>query len=117
LERKCPPDKRSGVLIERFHCIVTRFGTLDEHYMLDLDMSILGQEWSVYKTYAANIRREYCHIPLEEYCEKRAKILELFLNGLKIYCTAEFHKLYESQARDNIRREIEVLKTNSICNI
>ncbi|XP_019851634.1 PREDICTED: uncharacterized protein LOC105312645 isoform X2 [Amphimedon queenslandica] len=67
------------------------FGTNDEHFLLDLDMSILGQTWSVYARYAGNIRREYCHIPHSDYCQKRAEVLKSFLKVHRIYCTSEFH--------------------------
>jgi predicted metal-dependent HD superfamily phosphohydrolase len=44
---------------------------------LDLDLAILASE--KYSEYAANIRKEYEHVPKAEYRDARVKILESFL--------------------------------------
>ncbi|KAL5486919.1 hypothetical protein EMCRGX_G019459 [Ephydatia muelleri] len=90
------------------------FGTQDVHYLLDFDMSILGQIQNAYKQYAANIRKEYIHVPLSDYCHRRAQVLTTFLESTKIFCTDEFYKKYEHLARINVQQEIYLLSQNTI---
>ena len=85
------------------------YGDSDEHFLLDFDMAILGEESLDYRVYSANIRREYAHVPHEEYCRRRAHVLKGFLDTRRIYCTEVFHKKYEENAEKNILNEIAVL--------
>jgi predicted metal-dependent HD superfamily phosphohydrolase len=86
------------------------FGDSDLHVFLDLDMSILGSESSVYDQYAEAIRQEYIHVPLSAYTHGRAAVLEKFLLTPNIFSTATFRALLETKARENIAREIERLR-------
>lgn len=48
---------------------------------LDLDMAVLGKNWSpAYTSYAYCIRQEYSFVPRDVYCTKRAEILTRFLS-------------------------------------
>ena len=90
------------------------FGTQDLHYLLDLDMSILGQIQNAYTEYAANIRKEYIHVPLPDYCHRRAQVLTTFLKSPKIFCTDVFYTKYEHLTRDNVQQEIFLLSQSTI---
>ncbi|KAL8576527.1 hypothetical protein ACOMHN_003085 [Nucella lapillus] len=79
-------------------------------FFLDFDMAILGQSQEVYDVYAPNIRKEYCHMSTEDFCQGRTKVLQTFMARPMIYFTKEFHKACEGQARENILREIERLQ-------
>ena len=101
---------------------------------LDGDMSILGKDTERYNTYASQIRNEYEFVERTIYCEKRAEILESFLptmendnvskslpisNGqdkkhLYIYATEKGRECWENQARENLRREINMLQSGVI---
>ena len=78
----------------------------DFHLFLDIDLSILGEPWTMYKAYAKHIRQEYKHVPKQQYRVGRKQILKRFLERKDIYYSSLFHDLYEKQARDNIQREI-----------
>ena len=84
---------------------------------LDLDMSVLGKIPQAYSCYAALIRQEYCHVPHEVYCEKRAMVLENFLKQPQIYGTQIMLEALEQRARDNLEQEIQNLRRGIIPNI
>jgi len=103
---------------------------------LDADMSILGKgDTATYNVYAGSIRKEYKFVEHNVYCEKRAEILESFLpldaattgsqsdnndnNTTKkhhsyIYATERGRELWEDQARQNLKREIDMLRRGVI---
>ena len=109
---------------------------------LDADMSILGRHPSRYDTYAASIRKEYEFVERSVYCEKRAEILASFLPSMQniddamatarsnqkevaseitekqhhyyIYATDRGRELWEDYARQNLRREIDMLRRGII---
>jgi predicted metal-dependent HD superfamily phosphohydrolase len=84
-------------------------GSEDLDLFLDLDLSILGSEEEVYRSYAQAIRKEYWWAPAFLYKEGRKKVLVGFLERESIYLTREMVNRLEEQARRNIRREIESL--------
>lgn len=94
------------------HMAENEYGDSDEHYLLDFDMAILGEQSSEYRLYSANIQREYAHIPNKEYCRRRAHVLKEFLGTRRIYCTEVFHEKYEENAKKNILNEIASLSNN-----
>ena len=101
---------------------------------LDGDMSILGKDTKRYNTYASQIRNEYEFVDRTIYCEKRAEILESFLptmendnaskspptsneqekKHLYIYATEKGRVFWENQARENLKREINMLRSGVI---
>jgi predicted metal-dependent HD superfamily phosphohydrolase len=85
---------------------------LQKHF-LDMDMAVLGKQSSAYMAYAGLIRKEYNHVPWKIYCEKRAEILETFGKG-QIFQSELFQRLLETQAQQNLRDEIDLLKQGII---
>ena len=107
---------------------------------LDADMSILGKgDSATYNVYAGSIRKEYEFVERNVYCEKRAEILESFLpldaattavkgsqsddnndndttkkQHLYIYATERGRELWEDQAQQNLKREIDMLRRGVI---
>jgi predicted metal-dependent HD superfamily phosphohydrolase len=82
-----------------------------QQLFLDLDMAVLGKQPEAYLAYAALIRKEYAFVPREVYCEKRAAILESFLERRRIYLSELlFHEAFEATARRNLQSEIDLLK-------
>jgi predicted metal-dependent HD superfamily phosphohydrolase len=81
---------------------------------LDLDMAVLGKTSAAYIKYASLIRREYDHVPANDYCEKRATILQSFLQQPHIYSTALFQNALEQRARENLQYEIDSLRRGHI---
>lgn len=72
--------------------------------MVDIDLAIFGAEAAEYDAYVAGIRREYAHVPDEDFRKGRDMIMRRFLEE-PLYRTEEFRSR-EAIARDNIRREL-----------
>lgn len=79
-------------------------------WMVDIDLSILGREASVYDVFEKNIRKEYWWVPKPIYAKKRCDVLHSFLNRSHIYYTAHFQSQYEQSARENLQRAINRLR-------
>lgn len=77
---------------------------------LDLDLSILGGTEEEYDAYAREIRQEYCQYSWEDYCNGRSDVMKGFLRRERLYFTTHFYNKYESVARNNIQREIDILQ-------
>ena len=81
----------------------------DTNYFTDADLSVLGQNWETYLLYYKNVRKEYSIYPDFVYNPGRKKVLNHFLSMDKIFKTDFFYKKFESQAKQNIQKEIELL--------
>ncbi|TDF42267.1 hypothetical protein EYS14_05415 [Alteromonadaceae bacterium M269] len=83
--------------------------TNDERLIVDIDLSVLGAADHAYDKFANGVRKEYQKVPSFIYRIKRKKILSSFLKRERIYFFGYFFEVYESIARENIRREISCL--------
>ena len=81
----------------------------DAAYLLDMDLSILGAPWSAYEQYAKAIRQEYAHVADDSYRDGRTAVLQGLLAHPKLYLTDHYYEQLETQARDNIKRELTLL--------
>ena len=81
----------------------------DAEILLDIDLGVLGQEPQVFEAYDENIRREYDWVPEEAYRAGRRAILQGFLARSHIYCTDDFRRAFEAQARRNLQRKLAEL--------
>lgn len=81
----------------------------DTNYFLDADLSALGQPWETYSEYFKNVRKEYSVFPDVVYIPGRKKVLNHFLAMDRIFKTEFFFRKFESQAKQNLRKEIELL--------
>lgn len=81
-------------------------GVADANLLLDADLAILGSEWEKYAQYAAQIRKEYAIYPDLMYKPGRKKVLAAFLEREFIFKTPHFRSLLETQARQNLEREM-----------
>ena len=99
-----------GVLINatRLHEKVPN--NLDFNLFLDADMSIFAKSEEKYIKYMEGIREEYSIYPDSLYKKKRLEFLEKMLNKKHIYITKDLREKYEKTARENISKEIEILK-------
>lgn len=79
-------------------------------FFIDLDLSILASSEDRFNRYSQQIRKEFEVYPENEYISGRSAFLENFLNQPYIYATKYFHNLWEEKARENISREILLLK-------
>ena len=85
---------------------------LDARIMIDADLSILGEEWPIYKRYEDAIRQEYGFHGFigDEYREGRSAFLKMMLKKKRIFTTDKFRQAYEPRARENMQRALEDLK-------
>lgn len=81
-------------------------GDSDTALMLDIDLSILGLAASRFDQYEDAIRREYSHVPLAIFAEKRGGILTRFVQRPALFSTPYFIQRYEATARVNLARSI-----------
>ena len=81
----------------------------DAHLLVDVDLSILGQDTECYDRFERAIREEYKWVPWFLYRRKRAEVLGSFLEREYIYSTESFRCRYELSARANLERAIDSL--------
>lgn len=81
----------------------------DAAYLLDMDLSILGAPWSTYQQYANEVRQEYAHVLDNNYRDGRTAVLKGLLAHPKLYLTDYYYDQLETQARDNLKRELTLL--------
>lgn len=81
----------------------------DTNYLLDADLSVLGKDLETYLDYSRKIRKEYSIYPDFLYKPGRKKVLKHFLELDGIFKTEAFKHLYETQAIENIKAEIQML--------
>jgi len=82
---------------------------LDNAYLLDFDLSILGSDWEIYKNYTHQIRKEYKIYPNFMYRSGRKKVLRHFLERETLYFTETYQITHENRARQNLEKELEML--------
>jgi predicted metal-dependent HD superfamily phosphohydrolase len=82
----------------------------DVNWPIDFDLKVLSKDWEGYQLYFEQIRKEYKIYPNLLYKPGRRKALEHFLNNAFVYQTEAFRTKFESIARQNIQREIELLR-------
>jgi len=83
----------------------------DAALVVDVDLSILGQNEERFAEYEAGIRAEYSWVAQDVFNAKRAEILQRFLIRERIYSTEHFFAKYEHQARKNLERSVRHLTT------
>lgn len=91
------------ILATKYHQ-VQESNDSDLQLFIDMDMSILGSPWEEYIAYARNIRQEYSHVMLEEYCIKRSSFLKQ-ISEKRLFVTNDYYNLYEQQAQYNMKQE------------
>ena len=82
---------------------------LDEQYIVDIDLAILGHRGEKFDQYEIDVRSEYRDVPEEMWKEGRTQVLDDFLKRDYIYHTPSFKKFFEMQARKNITKSINKL--------
>lgn len=81
----------------------------DLAYFLDFDLAVLAWELTEYQQYAADIRKEYGHVPGFLYRRGRRKVLRYFLDAPFLFRTTVFRGKCEEMAKNNLRWELASL--------
>lgn len=76
----------------------------------DADLAILAAPEERYAEYAADVRREYAHVPDEAFRAGRAAILRDLLAKPHLFHTAYAREHWEASARVNVEREVAALE-------
>lgn len=79
----------------------------DNAFLLDSDLSILGQSWNIYESYIQKIRKEYQIYPDFLYNPGRRKVLQHFLDRKSLFFTEKYQDLFEVLARENLKKELD----------
>ena len=72
----------------------------------DADLAILAARPERYEEYAADVRREYAHVPDEAFRAGRSAILRDLLAKPHLFHTAYAREHWEAPARGNVEREL-----------
>lgn len=99
-------DVRALILATRHSALPQ---TLDEGFLVDIDLSILGAEQSRFDEYERQVRKEYGWVDETMFRAVRAQILKGLLERTRIYTTQPFRDRLESKARANLSRSITTL--------
>ena len=78
---------------------------------MEADLGILGVPPPAFEAYDAAIRREYSWVPEERYRQGRLAVLAGFLGREAIFHTERCREAYERQARENLARKIDELRS------
>lgn len=78
----------------------------DGELLCDADLAILAGDEHRYAEYAAAIRREYAHVPDEDFRAGRAQVLKALLELPSIYRLDALRTAWEAKARANLEREL-----------
>lgn len=78
--------------------------------LLDADLAIFAAPAWRYEQYASDVRREYAHVPDQDFAAGRSTILAAYLERTSIYRTATGRELWEQRARTNVTAELARLR-------
>jgi predicted metal-dependent HD superfamily phosphohydrolase len=88
--------------------------TLDSRLVVNIDLAILGAAADRFAQYETQIRQEYAWVPEPLFCQRRAEILQGWLNRPAIFTVDCFREKLEHQAQENLRRSLAMLKQGPI---
>jgi len=91
------------------HQLQGDFQSYDEQLLLDLDLDVLSWEWEKYLEYTKQIREEYKIYPNFLYRKGRKAAMQKFLERPQIYFTKFYKVEKETIAKENLRKEIQLL--------
>ena len=85
--------------------------TLDEAFIVDIDLSSFGRPWEEFLDDSRAVRAELAHVPDAEFYPRQLKFLES-LAARPVFCFTEFFReRHEARARRNIERLCARLET------
>lgn len=102
-------DKVAGMILATRHHACDP-GDETTALFLDVDMAILGTDEAAYQRYADAVRMEVWWLPDFAYRKARSDFLTSLMQRNTIFLTPRFRARYETRARENIERELAVLK-------
>ncbi len=112
-------DVDAGVVAE-----VARLVRMTEHHdpagadrngaaLSDADLAVLARPPQRYADYVAAVRREYAHVPDDQFAIGRAAVLRELLAADRLFRTDHGHDRWEDVARRNVEAELAGLEPRS----
>ncbi len=78
--------------------------TLDQGYVVDIDLSSFGLPWPQFLTDSKAVREEFSHLSDAEFYPSQCRFFEMLLAREHFCFTDFFRQRHEQQARENIQR-------------
>jgi predicted metal-dependent HD superfamily phosphohydrolase len=110
------PDKATGEVARLVGLTAGHSTTSDDpdgELLCDADLAILASPDQAYADYAAAVRREYAHVPDDDFRAGRARVLVALLELPSIYRLEPLREAWEENARVNLERELRSLGSTS----
>jgi predicted metal-dependent HD superfamily phosphohydrolase len=85
----------------------------DGELLCDADLAVLAGDDEQYAAYTAAIRREYAHVPDEDFKNGRTQVLKALLELPSIYRLPPLREQWEDRARANLEREASGLRPDA----
>jgi predicted metal-dependent HD superfamily phosphohydrolase len=85
--------------------------SIDEQFVVDIDLSSFGLPWDRFSQDSRNVRREFPHLNDREFARSSGKFLSRLLDRPGVYSTPFFKARLEETARENLRRQIAILES------
>ena len=83
---------------------------VDEQYVVDIDLSGFGLPWHDFVKDSINVRNEFPDLTDCAFAKNNGGFLKRLLSRPSVYSTEFFKNLYELQARENMKKQIALLK-------
>lgn len=84
----------------------------DAGFMVDVDLSSFGLPWEQFRRDSDAVREEYAHVDDARFYSTQLRFLRSLLDRSPMYCTPYFRERFEHQARENITRHMEELRSD-----
>jgi len=84
--------------------------TLDEAFIVDIDLSSFGRPWEEFLDDSRAVRAEFAHVPDAEFYPRQRKFLDSLVARPEFCFTEFFREQHEARARENIARLCAVLE-------
>ena len=84
--------------------------TLDEKFIVDIDLSSFALPWEEFKQDSQAVREEYAHVKDEDFFPNQLTFLRSLLDRPRFYVTDFFYACCETSARENLQRHLSDLE-------
>lgn len=84
--------------------------SVDEQFMVDIDLSSFGLPWGTFQRHSEAVRKEYAHLSDQRFYPNQIGFLRSLIARPTFFFTDFFRARYEVTARENIGRHIEELR-------
>lgn len=108
------PSLRHGFCEQVFQLIMVTThsrtpSTIDEMFVVDIDLSSFGLPWKEFATDSVSVRDEFPQFTDEDFYPKQRVFMQALLARPRFCFTQFFHSKHEQTARANIKRHLAKL--------